>query len=140
MSIREILTGGGGLFLIVMTLVQIAPVKINPWSLIAKCIGRAINGDVLKKLDVLEGRLNGHIEMDDKRNADMHRARILQFNTELLRGIKHTEEDFNEIFYNINCYERYCRDHPDYPNNRAVHAIKNIGREYDERMEQNDFL
>ncbi len=134
MSIQELLAGGGGLLVILMTLIQIAPVKVNPWSWVARCVGKAINGDVLTKLDVLEDRLDGHIETDDKRNADLHRAQILQFNTELLRGAKHTEEDFNEIFYNINCYERYCREHPDYQNNRAVHAIKNIGRDYDERM------
>ncbi len=50
------------------------------------------------------------------------------------------EEDFNEILYNIDCYERYCRDHPEYQNNRAVHAIMNIKRVFDERMEKHDFL
>ena len=70
----------------------------------------------------------------------MHRARILQFNTELLRDIRHTEEDFNEILYNIDCYERYCEEHSGYQNNRCVHAIKNIKRVFDERMEKRDFL
>ena len=104
MPIKDFLTwGGGGLFLL-LTLVQIAPVKINPWSAIARWV------------------------------------RILQFNTELLREKKHTEEDFNEIFYNINCYERYCRDHPNYQNGRAVHAIANIGRVYDDRLKKHYFL
>jgi len=140
LSIQELLTGGGGVLLIAMTLVQIAPVKVNPWSWLARCVGKAINGDVLKKLDVLENRLDGHITMDDERNADLHRARILQFNTELLRGTQHTEEDFNEILYNIDCYERYCEAHPEYRNNRAVHAIMNIKRVYDERLAKHDFL
>ena len=43
MTIQEILAGGGGLLLILMTLVQIAPVKINPWSALAKAIGKAIS-------------------------------------------------------------------------------------------------
>lgn len=71
-------------------------------------------------------RLDGHIRMDDERNADLHRIYILRFNTELLRGIDHTEEDFHEILYNIDCYERYYKEHPDYQNNRAIHAIKYI--------------
>ncbi len=140
MSIQEILAGGGGLLVAAMTLIQIAPVKVNPWSWLARCVGKAVNGDVLKKLDVLETRLDGHIATDEERNADMHRARILQFNTELLRGNRHTEEDFNEIFYNIDCYERYCREHPEYQNNRAVHAIMNIKRVYDKCLAENDFL
>lgn len=134
MSIQELLTGGGGLLLVLMTLVQIAPVKIRPWSKLAKAIGNALNGG-----DVM-GKLEEHIKVDDERNADMHRARILQFNTELLRDHKHTEEDFNEILYNIDCYERYCRDHPAYQNNRAVHAVMNIKRVYDTLLETHDFL
>ncbi len=134
MSLQEILTGGGVSLFVLLTLVQIAPVKINPWSKLAKAIGNALNGgDVMAKLEE-------HIRIDDERDADLHRARILQFNTELLRDAKHTEEDFNEIFYNIDCYERYCRDHPEYQNNRAVHAIMNIKRVFDQRMEKHDFL
>ncbi len=134
MSLQEILTGGGVSLFVLLTLVQIAPVKINPWSKLAKAIGNALNGgDVMAKLEE-------HIRIDDERDADMHRARILQFNTELLRDAKHTEEDFNEILYNIDCYERYCREHPEYQNNRAVHAIRNIKRVFDERMEKHDFL
>jgi len=140
MSLQEILTSGGSLLFVIITLVQIAPVKINPWSALAKAIGKAINGDVLKKLNVLENRLDGHITVDDERNADLHRARILQFNTELLRDNRHTEEDFNEILYNIDCYEHYCEANPDYRNNRAVHAIINIKRVYDERLAKHDFL
>ena len=49
MTIQEILAGGGGLLLILMTLVQIAPVKINPWSALAKAIGKAINADISKR-------------------------------------------------------------------------------------------
>lgn len=140
MSIQEILASSGGALVILMTLVQIAPIKVNPWSAICRAIGRALNGDVIAKLDKVEDRLDEHIRMDDERNADLHRARILQFNTELLRSIRHTEEDFNEILYNIDCYEKYCTEHPEYQNNRAVHAIKNIDRVYDECMENHDFL
>ena len=147
MSIQEILLGGGGLLLALMTLVQITPIKINPWSALAKVFGRAINADVLKELEeVKQGqkrtqtRLDEHIHIDDERNADMHRARILQFNNELLREIQHTREDFIEVLSEIDFYESYCREHKDYQNNRAIHAIGNIKRVYDERMEKHDFL
>lgn len=140
MSLQEILASSGGALVILMTLVQLAPIKVNPWSAIGRAIGRALNGDVIAKLDKVETRLDEHIRMDDERNADLHRARILQFNTELLRDIRHTEEDFNETLYNIDCYEKYCTEHPEYQNNRAVHAIKNIDRVYDECMKNHDFL
>lgn len=133
MNIQEILADGGISLLVLMTLVQIAPVKINPWSWLATAIGRAVNAEVIKKLDA-------HITMDDRRTADGHRARILHFNNELLRSIDHTEEEFNEVLAEIDAYEAYCRDHEDYPNNRAVMAIKNIQWVYMERLKKHDFL
>ena len=42
MTAAEIATGGG-ILLAVLTVIQIAPIKINPWSALAKAIGRAIN-------------------------------------------------------------------------------------------------
>lgn len=96
--------------------------------------------EVIAKLDKLQGKLDEHIRVDDDRNADQHRARILEFNTELLRGEKHTREEFLDVMNDIDHYERYCHAHPDYSNNRAVHAIANIGRVYDDRQAKNDFL
>ena len=133
MSIQEIFASGGGVLVIAMTLVQIAPVKINPWSWLARTIGRAVNAEVIKKLD-------DHITMDDRRCADGHRARILHFNNELLRDINHTKEEFTEVLAEIDAYEEYCREHPEYPNNRAVLAIENIREVYKERQRKHDFL
>lgn len=133
MNIQQLLTGGGGLLLGLMTLVQIAPVKVNPWSWLARSIGRAVNAEVIKKLD-------DHITMDDRRTADGHRARILHFNNELLRDIGHTQEEFFEVLTEIDAYEDYCREHEDYPNNRAVLAIENIREVYKERLKKHDFL
>ncbi len=133
MSIQELLVDGGGLLLALMTLVQIAPVKVNPWSWLARTIGRAVNAEVIKKLD-------DHITMDDRRTADGHRTRILHFNNEMLRDINHTKEEFTEVLAEIDAYEKYCREHPEYPNNRAVLAIENIREVYKERLKLHDFL
>ena len=51
MSLKEILLNGGGLLLLLMTVIQIAPIQINPWSAIAKWLGKAIYTDVLHELD-----------------------------------------------------------------------------------------
>ncbi len=134
MSIQEIITNGGGVLVVVMTLVQFAPVKINPWSWLARAIGKAMG------LDRIEKKLDAHIEMDDRRTADGNRARILHFNNELLRDIDHTKEEFTEVLLEIDAYEKYCDEHPEYPNNRAVLAIENIREVYKERLKRHDFL
>lgn len=147
MSILELFAGGGGLLLLALSLVEIAPIRVNPWSAAARWLGRIVNRDVLDRLDEIsrvqrdtQQRLDAHIRVDDERAADMHRAKILRFNNELLRDIPHTREEFIEILAEIDGYEAFCRGHPDYQNNRAIHAIANIGRTYDERLQKHDFL
>ena len=147
MNIAEILAGGGGALLVVLTLIQIAPIKIDPWTAIFRAIGKAFNGDVMDKLDALSAgqqdtqrALDEHIRSDEYKTADETRGRILRFNNELLRDLPHTREEFIEILNDIDFYEQYCRDHEDYKNNRATHAIANIGRVYDERLKKRDFL
>lgn len=144
---RDVFLGGGAGLVAILSLVEIAPVKINPWRAVARAIGRAINGEVLESVeDVKRAQrdtrkaLDEHIQSDDERNADTLRMRVLHFNNELLRGDRHTREDFIEILAVIDAYEQYCKNHPNYRNNRASHAIANIGRVYDERLKLRDFL
>lgn len=140
MSLQQILYTTGGGVLLLLTLIQIAPIKIDPWTAIFRAIGRAFNAEMLKELRDVRSKLDEHIKADDERNADEHRTRILRFNNELIREIPHTKEEFVDVLADIDYYEAYCRDHPDYKNNRAVHAIANIGRCYDERLKKHDFL
>lgn len=147
MSVQDMIAGGGGILFILLTLVQISPIKIDPWSAVAKWFGRCINAELSKKVDTvaaqqLENRqlLDRHISEDAAHAADRRRATILRFNNELLRDIPHTKEEFIEVLNDIDQYRAYCRDHTDYPNARAVHAIANIERCYDERLQKRDFL
>lgn len=140
MNLNEVILGGGGILLVAMTLIQIAPIKVNPWSYIAKAVGRAINSDVLEELKEVKKDLADHIRIDGEQNADEHRGRILRFNNELLRDIPHTKEEFVEVLADIDFYERYCETRKEYKNNRAIHAIANISRVYDERLIKHDFL
>lgn len=147
MSINEILAGGGISLLVLLTIIQIAPIQVNPWSAIARALGRTLTSDVAKELKEvketqkeIEKKLDDHIYEDDRREADANRIRILAFNGELLGNVLHTTEDFYEVLHEIDLYELYCKEHPEYPNSRAVHAIANIRRIYDERLEKHDFV
>lgn len=152
MNIRDILTSGG-IVLVLMTLVQITPIKVNPWSAIwngikgvFSTIGTAMNkrmieelGVLEKKVDVLDTKLCDHEREREIERADDRRADILRFNREVIRGLPHTMEDFIEVLSYIDFYESYCKDHPEYENNRAVMAIQNIERAYKKHLEDNNF-
>ena len=75
----------------------------------------------------------------DCNKADNCRARILRFNGEIKRGVHHDEEEFNDAIEAINGYEDFCKRNPNYPNNKAVLAIKNIKHVYEKAYENNDF-
>ena len=123
-----------------MTLLQIAPIKIDPWSWIARIIGRAINGEVLAKVDQLEFRVNKLNDIMGERAAKDARTRILRFGDECLHGDRHSKEHFDQILRDITEYETYCDKHPDFKNNMAVLTIASIKSNYQERLRDHDFL
>lgn len=147
MNLSEIIFSSSGVLLLLLTLVEITPLKINPWSAIAKRLGSAFNHSVIERLDKVEARiksteekLDGHIDKDARDKAEEARATVLRFNNELLRNIPHTREEYFDILHSIDVYEVYCDTHKDYENNRAVFAIENIKRSYSARLKKHDFL
>lgn len=117
-----------------LTLIQLSPLKVNPWSVIGRGIGRFIGvEDVRKSLDK-------HVSMDDERYAKQCRMRILRFNDELLQNIRHTKEHFDEILDDITEYERYCETHPGYRNSKANMAIETVEKTYQRCSAEKSFL
>ena len=143
MSLNEILASGGALLLF-LTLVQITPIKVNPWSAVGKiigngmrAIGKSMNKDVMDKLESVQKELKDlgekHNKLErrmDKDDADECRTRILRF----------ADEFFNQILDDVSDYERYCAEHPEYKNSKAVNAIAEIDKVYQKCMEKNSFL
>ena len=143
MSIGEIRTtllcGGGGM-LVLMTLVQIIPIKINPWSWIAKRIGRAINSEVLEKINKNNETVERFKAETAEQWASLRRTHILRFGDEILHGVIHSKEHFDQILVDISKYESYCKDNPEYLNSIANATIEQIKRTYQKYLEDNSFL
>ena len=132
--------------LVLLSLIEVSPIKINPWSAIIHFVGRRLNADVMARLDTMQQcqtetreRLDEHIAKDDAQTASLWRTQILRFNDELIDDKHHTREHFIEILAIIDAYEDYCRSHPDYKNNRCICAVANIKRVYNERLQKHDF-
>lgn len=140
MSLGEILSSGGGAILILFTIIQIAPVKINPWSWLAKKFGRAINGEVIEKVDKLGEDVQSLRKECDEREAVNCRTRIMRFGDEILHDIRHSKEHFDQILLDITNYEAYCEQHPKFKNNIAAATIQRIKAVYQKCLDENSFI
>ena len=125
-SIQTLLFGSGGALLLLMTIVQISPIKFNPWSYIGRAIGRLINGEVLAEVGNIRAELKDHKAKSEERHATLCRAHILRFGDEVRHGIPHSKEGYDNILLDIDSYEEYCEKHPDYKNNIALATIAHI--------------
>ncbi len=140
MNINDIVTGAAALFVAVTGLVQIAPIPINPWSYIAKRFGEIANREVLEKVDKLEGDVHYLQTAFNERSAVDFRTRILRFGDEMLHGMKHTKDHFDQILDDVNRYELHCKKNPDFRNNMTHITVQQIKAEYARCLRDNDFL
>lgn len=130
-----------------MSIVQIAPIRIDPWTWIAKHLGRAINGELKQSVDdlrkdvvALQEQRKFDQEEWEKDKIETRRTRILRFSDELRQDIHHSEESFNQVLEDIDAYQDYCSDHPRYPNTKAETAIRRIKEVYQKCLNDNSFL
>lgn len=122
--------------IVLASMLEISKIQINPWS----WLGRVINKDVIKKVDKIEKNLIDVERKVGESTAVNARYRILRFDDELLHDVKHSKEHFDQILYDIDTYEKYCDDHPDFKNNLAVMAIRHITEVYQKCSRDNLFL
>lgn len=140
MSIYDIITASGGAMLILITLIQISPIKLNPWSALGKAVGKVINGEVLERVNTLDKAIISlKAELAENLAIDC-RTRILRFGDEVLHGTKHTKDHFEEILRDIKKYNLYCKQHPEFENNVTELTSSRIKDIYKKCLENNDFL
>lgn len=168
MSLQEILGITGGALFILLTFVEIAPIKINPWKFIARKVGSFLNAETNEKLDEYRKETNKQIAelKDDIQNVkndignvnskvnDIEQAneensmvqariRILRFSDELRHNMNNTDyfskDHFDQVMRDIDTYETYCSNHKDFKNNIANSAIKSIKSKYEENITKGIF-
>lgn len=129
-----------GFAIILAGMIKIPPIQINFWGWLGRIIGRAINGEVLKKVDDLTQELDSFKKESELERVRLSRQRILRFSDEILFEQRHSKEHFDEILEDIDLYEKYCHEHSDYENNRAELAIATIREVYKKCLQTHDFL
>lgn len=168
MSLYELLTSGGLGLLVLLTLIEVTPIKINPWGAIARAIGKAINGELIDKVEKLQTTIDevkkdnksfdtkydklqesinevkeNHKRFEDKYNKDEateRRIRIIRFSDEILHHVDHSKEHFDQALDDISFYTIYCQMHPEFKNGKAVFAIQNIQRKNQECFDNDSYL
>ena len=132
--------GAIGVLVILLGMIKIPPIQINFWGWLGKMMGRAINGEVLDRVDTLTKDLEDFKKQSELERVRAARQRILRFSDEILFEQIHSKEHFDEILEEIDLYETYCNEHPDYENNKAELAIATIREIYKKCLHTHDFL
>lgn len=127
-------------------IIQIAPIKINPWTKLIKWIGNCLNSDLGKKITELEGKIE---ELEDKvidmdRDISEERVKqkrwaILDFTNSCRQGHSHTREEWDHCIDELSWYEQYCEDH-DIPNGVIEQSSAWLNERYQKHLENDDFI
>ncbi len=144
-DINEIIKWAGGAVVVLASIVQISPIKINPWSAIARGIGNALVGEQISKLDKRMDKIEdtlkeqqsafaASVDEAGRDRAETRRYRILKFGDECTHGQPHTAEMWNNVLDDITEYERYCTEHPEFKNQKTVLTDKLIKDAYHEAL------
>ena len=90
------------LLIILMSLIQVSPLRLNPWDSILGWIGKKVNGDMHEQLKVLKKQVSDLW-------INSHRQSILTFARECRADIDHDAEEWNHILSVADEYEVYCQ-------------------------------
>ncbi len=89
--------------ILILSLIQISPLKLNPWDKILGWFGKKINGETEKRLKAVE-----------KQVRDMwinnHRQSILTFARECRADIEHSSDEWTNVLNLAEEYEKYVNE------------------------------
>ena len=108
------------------------------WGLVQFLVNR--KDKTAEKIDKIMEIVTEVSERVDTNSATNARTRILRFDDELINGVHHSREYFQQTLEEINVYEAYCSRHPDYKNNACILAIEHIRRVYLDLLDRGGFI
>lgn len=147
-ALEQITAGQWALALAALaTLIEITPIKLDPWTALFRAIGKAMNKDIADKLDrqakdveSLHTQTQNITDRLEQKDAEDARNHILRFGDEIKNKVRHSEEYFNQILDDITKYEQYCETHKDFKNARTVATVQIINEVYQKCLKEKDFL
>lgn len=123
-----------------ITLVQVAPIKLDPWGSVLRWIRKVIIGDIETKLDNITKKVDDIDRQAKEDKALQARTHILRFADELYNEVHHSKEYFDDILEDCDKYEKYCQANPNFKNSKTVMSTKLIKDAYQKLVEEHKFL
>lgn len=127
----------------VMSLIQIVPIKCNPWTAFAKLlrfIGHLFTGDLVSKLDEITKKVDNLSDKVDDNEVDRIRWEIRSFADSCRRkDTPHTQDDFLHIF-KINKKYHSILEEIHKENGEIDGYMKYLNKLYQEMLENDAFL
>lgn len=129
---------GGGVLAFVQFLIQRNDSKHDKMEEVNKSI-RALSEDMKERFDTLDSKIDAVEAKTDEYYAVSCRVRLLRFEDELQANQKHSKDSWDQTMSDIDSYETYTEQHPDFRNNQTVATVTHIKHGYNERLEKHDW-
>ena len=91
------------LLILLLSLIQISPLKLNPWDSILGWLGGKLNGKTEKRLAAVEKQIRSMWIND-------HRQRILTYARECRAEIQHSPDEWTNVLNVAEEYEKYVKE------------------------------
>lgn len=133
------------IFGVLCTVIQVCPIKLNPWDWLLGWVGERFNAGMNKKINTLDKRIDkieenfdSHIKDKQQKDLQEQRRYIINFVNEGINGCRHTQESFEDIIKACDAYEKYVEENR-IQNGVITSSIKAIRAKYDEHLLLGDF-
>lgn len=137
--LKDIFTNPTVIIFGAITLFEIVPIKINPWSTLFRWIGKAINGELKEQLSDLSSDVSELKSDFEMKKAEDMRWEILEFANTCRIGNEHSKDEWRHVMNQVSEYEEYT-ERKGITNGVIEEDTRYIRELYHERNLRNDFL
>jgi len=103
------------ILLILLSLIQISPIKLNPWDKVLAWLGSKINKNIHNDVKELREKIGELEQQTQELWINSHRSFILVFARECRAGVKHDSEEWANCLNQCATYEAFIKA-KNYPN------------------------
>ena len=105
--LKDIFTNPTVIIFGAITLFEIVPIKINPWTTLFRWIGKAINGELKEQLSDLSSDVSELKSDFEMKKAEDMRWEILEFANTCRIGNEHSKDEWRHVMNQVSEYEEY---------------------------------